>query len=262
MNTSNKILSRRNFINLTAGGIAATSLITAAPLAFAAAEKSKIKAIAFDGFPIFDPRPVFALVNSLFADKGEAITNSWRTAQFEYTWLRTAAGQYKNFWQVTEDALIFAAKKNGINLTAGNRQQLMEAYLHLDAWPDVLPALKVLKEAGIRLCFLNNLTVEMLNAGIKNARLEGYFEYLLSTDYVKAYKPSVTAYQMGVNALKLKKEEILFAASASWDAAGAKWFGYPTFWVNRQSLPLDELSVMPDGMGKNLTDLVSFVKQQ
>jgi 2-haloacid dehalogenase len=34
---------------------------------------------------------------------------------------------------------------------------------------------------------------------------------------------------MEIDAFTLKREEILFAAFAGWDAAGAKWFGYPTF---------------------------------
>ena len=64
---------------------------------------------------------------------------------------------------------------------------------------------------------------------------------------------------MGVDAFKLKKEEIAFAAFAGWDAAGARWFGYPTFWVNRPNAPADELDVVPDGVGSGLSDLVRFV---
>ena len=60
-------------------------------------------------------------------------------------------------------------------------------------------------------------------------------------------------------AFGLKKEEIAFAAFAGWDAAGAKWFGYPTFWVNRLNLPVEELGVAPDGVGSGLDDLVRFV---
>jgi hypothetical protein len=41
--------------------------------------------------------------------------------------------------------------------------------------------------------------------------------------------------------------------------AGAKWFGYPTFWVNRSNQPAEELGVAADGVGANLHDLVSFV---
>lgn len=256
---NNGLINRRSFINLAAGGIAATTLLGMSPMSFAA-EKSKIKAIAFDAFPIFNPKPVFDTVTGLYPDKAVALINTWRTAQFEYTWLRTTAGQYKNFLEVTEDALVFAAKKNDSDLTVASREQIIEAYHHLSIWPDVLPVLKTLKEMGIRLCFLSNFTEDMLSSNIKNNQLDGYFEHLLSTDRVKAFKPSPVAYQMGIDTLKLKKEEIAFAAFAGWDAVGAKWFGYPTYWVNRQNIPLDELNAVPDANAKDLTGLLSFIK--
>ena len=48
-------------------------------------------------------------------------------------------------------------------------------------------------------------------------------------------------------------------AFAGWDVAGARWFGYPTFWVNRVDLPVEELAVAPDRAGRDLADLVRFV---
>jgi 2-haloacid dehalogenase len=75
---------------------------------------------------------------------------------------------------------------------------------------------------------------------------------------VKAFKPDPRAYQMGVNAFKLKREEIVFAAFAGWDAAGAKSFGYPTFWLNRQNAWGEQLGFPPDGTG-NIADLLQFV---
>jgi 2-haloacid dehalogenase len=65
---------------------------------------------------------------------------------------------------------------------------------------------------------------------------------------------------MAIDALKLTREDILFVAFAGWDVAGATWFGYPTFWVNRLNLPGEELGVAPDAMGRDLTDVVRFVK--
>ena len=240
-----------------AGGLATGLLAPASSTQ--AATKSKIKAIAFDAFPIFDPRPVFALAEKLFPGKGAELSNAWRTRQFEYQWLRALSGQYADFWQATEDALVFSAKLLKLDLTPEIRQQLMDAYLDLKAWPDVLPALKSLKSAGFRLAFLSNATPKILDTGIKNAGLDGLFEHVLSTDKIKTYKPDPRAYQMGVKAFRLKREEILFVAFAGWDAAGAKSFGYPTFWVNRLNLPVEELGVMPDASGQNLTDLVSFL---
>src|SRR5262252_6452386 len=67
-------------------------------------------AIAFDGFPLIDPRPVGARAEQLFPGRGAALMEAWRLRQFEYTWLRTLSRRYADFWQVTEDALVVAAR--------------------------------------------------------------------------------------------------------------------------------------------------------
>jgi 2-haloacid dehalogenase len=250
-------LNRRELLNLGAGSVA-TGLLISTPLA-QAVTKSKIKAIAFDAFTTFDPRPIFALAEKLFPNKGADLSNVWRTRQFEYTWLRSVSQRYADFWKVTEEALVFAANLLKLDLSADKRAQLMEACLALKAYPDVRPALESLKHAGIRLAFLSNMTLKMLDAAIKSSGLEDMFEFLLSTDKVQTYKPDPRAYQMGLDAFGLQRSEMLFAAFGGWDAAGAKWFGYPTFWVNRLHLPVEELDVTPDAIGENLTDLVHFV---
>ncbi len=253
-------IHRRKFIATTIAGLAVTA-VSASPLNFLINPASKFKAIAFDAFPIFDPRPVFALVESIYPEKGTELANVWRTKQFEYSWLRTAAGQYKNFWEVTQDALVYAAKKTGVTLTSNNKKHLMEQYLTLNVWPDVIPALQIFKETGIKLSFLSNMTNEMLHSCIQHSKIEHYFDNIISTDNAKTYKPNPVAYQLGIDTLKLKKEEMLFVAFAGWDASGSKWFGYPTFWMNRLGTPAEELNATPDNIGKSMTDLVNFIKQ-
>jgi 2-haloacid dehalogenase len=254
------MLNRREFVTRVASGVA-LGVLTRNPRVFAGQPslKSQIKAIAFDAFPIFDPRPVFALAERLFPGKGSEFSNEWRSRQFEYTWLRVAAQRYADFWQVTREALEFAAAK--LNLDAGRQQldQLMNAYLELKPWPDVEPALMSLKNSGFRLAFLSNFTPYMLDANIAGAGLAGLFDHVLSTDLAKTYKPDPRAYQLGTHALKLKPQEVLFVAFAGWDAAGAKLFGYPVFWVNRQRLPAERLGVNPDCTGNSLTQLVRFL---
>ena len=116
----------------------------------------------------------------------------------------------------------------------------------------------MLMGTGIKMSLLSIYTADMLEAAMRNSGLEGIFEQHFSTDRAKTYKPDPRAYQMGVDAFGLLKEEILFAAFAGWDAAGAKRFGYPTFWVNRAAAPLEELGVTPDGIGAGLQDLIAF----
>jgi 2-haloacid dehalogenase len=221
-------------------------------------ERKTVKAVAFDAFAIFDPRPIFALAENMFADKGAALSAAWRTRQFEYTWLRTISNRYVDFWKVTEDALVFAEKMLNLAMTTNQRVRLMDAYLDIRCWPEVPDAFRSLKAGGIRLVLLSNMTGHMLEAGVRNSGLQEFFDDVLSTDRVAAFKPDPRAYQMGVDALSLRREEILFAAFAGWDAAGAKAFGYPTFWVNRQHQPAEELGLAADYSGESLDDLVGY----
>jgi 2-haloacid dehalogenase len=245
--------------DLLLGSVALATLPTARAEPARAEGPARYKAIAFDGFPIIDPRPIALRAEALFPGRGARLMEAWRTRQFEYTWLRTLSGLYADFWQITQDALVVAAAASQLDLTPDLRDGLMRTFLELKAWPDVASALAALKARGLRMAFLANPTVEMLETPMRNSGLEGLLEAPLSSDRVQAYKPDPRAYQMGLDAFGLKRDEIVFAASASWDAAGAKAFGYPSFWVNRANLPVEALGAAPDAIGSGMADLVAFV---
>jgi 2-haloacid dehalogenase len=249
---------RRDFLELfTAGTVAG---VLASPASAEPSARGPIEAIAFDAFPVFDPRPAAAQAERLFPGKGEALVAAWRTRQFEYQWLRTMSGRFADFVETAEAGLVFAAKLQRLELTPEKRAALLQSQLALEPWPDAPGALRALKAAGLRLAFLSNMTARMLEDGIRNGKLEGLFEHVLSTDRVRAHKPDPRAYRMGVEAFGLAPERILFVTFAGWDTAGARWFGYPTFWVNRLGVPPEELGVAAHGSGRSLADLEAFVK--
>jgi 2-haloacid dehalogenase len=113
-------------VSLVGAGAAAAAL-SAEPV-MAAVSGAKIKAIAFDGLAVFDARPVAALAERVFPGRGEDISAVWRTRQFEYTWLRTVGRQYADFWQVTEEALVFSCKSLRLELTKADSDRLMQGY--------------------------------------------------------------------------------------------------------------------------------------
>jgi 2-haloacid dehalogenase len=250
-------MSRRNFVVGSAAGLGqavlSASLTRAAQLA--SGWRHPYRAVLFDAFPIFDPRPALARADAVHP----GLADAWRVRQFEYTWLRTAARRYADFWQVTQDALTFAARQLRVTLTADARDTLMQSYLHLPAWDDVHEAIGTLSQRGLRLGFLSNFTTAMLDANIASAGLGGRFEHVISTDRAATYKPDPRAYQLGVEALGLRRDEILFVAFAGWDAAGATLFGYPTYWVNRLRAPDEELGARADAGGETLSDLARYL---
>jgi 2-haloacid dehalogenase len=220
-----------------------------------------IRAIAFDAYgTLFDVYSVGALAEQRFPGKGAELAMLWRDTQVGYTRLRTLSGRYADFWQVTEDALVFSARKLGLELTDDARKRLMSQYACLSAFPENLGALKELKKMGMPLAILSNGTPEMLDIAVKSAGMTGLFDHILSVEAVKKYKTAPEAYQLGPDAFKLPTREILFVSSNCWDAIGAAWFGYTTFWINRSGQPLEELGAQPAAQGRLLTDVVAFAK--
>lgn len=223
----------------------------------AANKQTTIKAIAFDAFPIFDPRPILKLSQELLPEH-ENFGKAWFDKIFSYTWLRTGANQYQSFPDVIAAALEQMLLSSKITMPSGDKTKLLNSWTQLQPWPDVKPALQQLLEKGIRLAFLSNFSESMLRTNARNSGIESSFDYL-STDLAEVFKPHPKAYQLGVDHLGLPKEEIAFCTFAAWDAVGAMWFGYPTVWVNRLNQAMENLQATPTAQGKDLSALLEFV---
>ena len=217
----------------------------------------QIKALVFDAYgTLFDVHSIVALGEQLFPGHGKELSRVWRTSQLQYTWLRSSMGRYEDFSKVTEDALVFACAKLGLDLSAEKRTQLMNSYHYLDTFPEVKEALK--KLSSVPLAILSNGSPSMLQAVVKNSGLEGVLSHVISVDEVKIYKPSPGVYQLAVDAFKVKdRREIGFVSSNGWDAIGAASFGLTTYWINRGDAPMEELGIKPAKILHKLTDLVN-----
>ena len=220
----------------------------------------RVGAVLFDAYgTLFDVHSVVATAEQFFPGQGTALSQAWRTRQLEYTWLRTLSDRYCDFWQVTGDALQCSAAALGLPLTAAQQAALLDAYLHLLPFPENLDVLRALHERGVILGTLSNGTRAMLDAAIDSAGMQGLFTHVLSVDDIGRYKTDRAAYALGTAAIGAPAGEIAFVSSNCWDAIGATWFGYRTFWVNRGNAPLDRLGTTPHGIGTSLRDLPAFL---
>ncbi len=221
--------------------------------------KQGIKALVFDAYgTLFDVHSVVSTCNRHFPDQGTALSKAWRAKQLEYTWLRSLMGRYEDFWQVTESALTFACKTLNLLCPPATRAELMEAYLHLEPYPEVQASLRALSRYP--LAILSNGSPRMLQAAVESAGLQGMFSHVLSVDEVKMYKPSPRVYQLASRKMGVAESAIGFVSSNFWDVAGAKAFGLWTCWVNRSKAPEDELGFTPDATANTLTDLVDVLR--
>jgi 2-haloacid dehalogenase len=234
--------------------------LAALPLASQAVARgaSTVSALAFDAFVLFDPVEIQRRAAEIAGRDGTALAAAASSRLFAYTWYYTAASRYVPLDALARDAFAATAETMGMRLDWKSLDHVVEGYSQLATWPDAGPALERLRQAGIRLAVLSNLPEAALRANLDRGGIDRHFEFVLSTDRAKQYKPAPRAYRLGTDAFHLSRASIGFAASASWDASGATWFGYPTAWINRAGTPRDPAHADPAFVSRDMTGVLQL----
>jgi 2-haloacid dehalogenase len=219
-----------------------------------------IKACVFDAYgTLFDVHSAVGKHRARLGDVADQVSAVWRTKQLEYTWLRSLMGRHADFWQVTREALEFAFEMHAVK-DSELSADLMEAYLQLTCYPEVPAALAELKERGFQIAILSNGTPAMLEAAVKNSRLEEVIPQIFSVETAGVFKPDPRVYQIAVDEMSLKPEEIVFQSSNAWDAAGAAAFGLKVAWINRFGQSPERLPGKPQVEIKDLAELPKLLE--
>ena len=217
-----------------------------------------VRAVVFDAYgTLLDFQSAAERAGDVLGPQWRSLSDLWRRKQLEYTWLRSLMRRHVDFWQVTGEALDFALQAHSVHDPA-LRRRLLDLYLSLDAYPDALPALKSLREAGLRLAVLSNGSPGMLDAALRNARLDGELDAVLSVEEVAVYKPAPEVYALAARYLDLLPGEIGFVSSNGWDAHGAGAFGLRVAWCNRTGQPPERLPGAPETTVRSLAELPAF----
>ncbi len=218
-----------------------------------------IKACVFDAYgTLFDVHSAVGKYRNRLGDAADQVSLLWRTKQLEYTWLRSLMRHHADFWQVTRDALDFAFDMYRIS-DPGLKNDLMEAYLSLDCYPEVPEALSCLKDRGLKLAILSNGTPQMLDSAVNNSGIGNLIETNLSVEQVGIFKPDPKVYQLAVDVLGVDSHEIIFQSSNAWDASGASAFGFHVAWINRFGQSRERLPGKPDFELNNLLELTDRI---
>jgi 2-haloacid dehalogenase len=223
-----------------------------------------LKAFAFDAYgTLFDVFSVGALCEQFFPNHGTMLAQLWRAKQLQYSLLRSLMGRHRNFWQLTEDGLVYASNSLGLELTPDRQQRLMDAYLTLDTFPDVRPGLEILKRQGVRLAILSNGEPHMLRATAQHAGILPLLDEIISAEEVGTFKPSPLVYNLASGRMSVPAGDIGFVSSNSWDIAGAGSAGLTTFWVQRAGGEAPEALGFPANyVVRAITDLPALVRGQ
>ena len=226
--------------------------MTAAPL-------PGIRACVFDAYgTLFDYASAAASCRDALGDNLVPLTALWREKQLQYTWLRSLQGSHADFWRVTGDALDYALETLEID-DGALRERLMQLFLKLTAFPDVVPALTRLKAAGLKTAILSNGSPAMLRPLVESAGLANLLDAVLSVEEVGVYKTHPAVYQLAVDRLGVAPRAISFQSSNAWDAYAASAFGLRVVWCNRYGQPRERLPGSPDREIGSLEELPALL---
>ncbi|MFN3297439.1 haloacid dehalogenase type II [Caldimonas sp.] len=227
------------------------------------------QAVLFDAYgTLFDVYSVALVAEQLFPGRGEALAALWRDKQIEYTRLVSMAdaqgARYRPFWELTRDGLRHACARLGLPLSREREERLMNQYRHLSAFPENRETLRALRARGLPTGILSNGDPAMLEVAVKSAGLADVLDHVISVEPVRCFKPDPRVYALGLEVLRrrqptLTPRQVLFVSSNGWDAVGATWFGYTTFWLNRSGAAPEELGTAPSYEGRHLRELLALV---
>lgn len=218
-----------------------------------------IQACVFDAYgTLFDVHSAVGRHKPRIGEAADAVSALWRTKQLEYTWLRSLMGKHVDFRRITGDALDYALDAYDI-VDTSLREDLMRAYMTLDAYPEVPGVLRTLREAGYRTAILSNGSPDMLTAAADSAGIAELLDANLSIEEVGIYKPDPRVYQLAVDRLRVSPEAISFQSSNAWDAVGAATFGFRVAWVNRFGQRRERLTTDPQAEIGDLSQLLGVL---
>tara|TARA_B100001063_G_scaffold215210_1_gene216007 strand:+ start:269 stop:934 length:666 start_codon:yes stop_codon:yes gene_type:complete len=217
------------------------------------------KACIFDAYgTLFDVNAACRELSLDVGDKWQDLANLWRLRQVEYTWLRNSMNEYVDFWEITSNALDYAMEVLNIK-NIKLRDQLLELYLKLEAYPEVKKVLGKLKDKKFRTGILSNGSRKMLDSAVKNAKIENLLDVVISVEECKIYKPSSKVYDLVKIKTNIHKDKVTFFSSNAWDMHAAANYGFKTIWVNRFQGKLERLPGKPNAIVKSLDNIDQLI---
>ena len=217
------------------------------------------KVCIFDAYgTLFDVNAACRELSLDVGDKWQDLANLWRLRQVEYTWLRNSMNEYIDFWEITSGALDYAMEVLDI-YDKKLREQLLELYLKLEAYPEVKEILQKLKDKNFRTGILSNGSKQMLDSAVKNANIEDLLDVVISVEECKIYKPSSEVYDLVEKKTEIKKDNVTFFSSNAWDMHAAANYGFKTIWVNRFDGVLERLPGKPSAIVKTLNNIDELI---
>lgn len=219
--------------------------------------------LAFDVYgTLIDTHGVVAALESLVGDNAKAFSNNWRDKQLEYSFRKGLMQNYETFAVCTSQALDYTCACHGVDLSDGQKKELMGIYRVLPAFDDVKEGLTRLNAVGYRLYAFSNGAADALEVLLTNAGIRDLFFGVVSVDDIKSFKPNPAVYAHFLRRSGASGGDAWLISSNPFDVIGALSAGMKSAWVQRSpEAVFDPWGIEPTITVNGLVDLEQKIVQ-
>jgi 2-haloacid dehalogenase len=182
------------------------------------------------------------------------LLEAWYTRTLRDGMALSATGDFVPFTDVAEAAL---RGVTGYTVSDEQVAQIMAGFNELPAFPDALPAITSLTEAGLRVACLTNGSAYLTSSFVNRTGLGSLIDRVITIDEVYRWKPSGMVYRYAAELLDITPDRMAMVAAHDWDCHGAKRAGLITGWVSRKSGGFGAPFAPPDVTGEDLTEVAA-----
>jgi 2-haloacid dehalogenase len=176
------------------------------------------------------------------------------------------------FMRFQRDAMALTLARDVADFTATARQALrtetkqamsddniayvLEGFAKVPAFPDAVPALRKLSEAGVTIGCLTVGDPDNTRSFLASAGLETYVDHVVTSDAAGVWKPAPDVYQYAAQVLGCELDRMALVAVHAWDCHGAKRAGALAGWCSRLEGEPGDVFVPADVQGDDLVEVV------
>lgn len=185
----------------------------------------------------------------------------WLELLMEYTFLESATGQFHSFDLLSQTAIQRTTELLGQPKNDSIYNEIMVLMKHSPLQDGVQEGLSMLYEQNFRLAALTNSSVNIITERMEGTGLISYFDFVLSAEQVKSYKPAKAAYESVAKKAGLPVESILTVTSQAWDLCGAFGAGMKTAYIQQKGQWLLPQSPQPVLTANDLPSLARMLEE-
>jgi len=187
---------------------------------------------------------------------GYLLRRRWEEIQFEHI-----QQDFRSYNVVLEESLREWVGERGYRWNVNVGYGFARAMQAWQPFPDTIPALTRLREAGVPLAIVSNSESAIMDHTLRQlAPLE--FDHVVLADEVRCYKPDRRPFTRMLDKLSAAPEDVLHVAFGfKYDIGRAKDLGMQTAWINRHREPLPDPDTVPDHEWRDLWGLAELAER-